>query len=742
MAHDVFISYSHNDKTLADAICSNLERAGIRCWYYQRDHVAGRNYAGELTSSIRDARIYLLILTDSALASAPVLKELSLAADMGRVILPFRVTEKQLTDDMRYYLNAVNWIDAMSPELQDHIDELVFTAGQILKKPTGEIEKPAAKPAEPPKVQERAVPAQQPKPEEKPKPAPQAPEKPKKGVTPLLLGVIAALVVALGAALILPRLNEPKETIPASVEITAEPTSEPTAEPTEASTAEPTEEPTAEPTAAAAVQLNATARLRDDQIERTDTAEENGRHAVFGSAYTRDQISRVAFETTLSGVTADAWDVSESGDGSVMAYVVPDGGLYQLHIAGEGGVQVVYGTLMFTGYRNMTEIDLSGADFSQAEDLSSFLSQCESLTSVDMHGLSMPKLTGALSMFQECLAMEKLDVSGWDVPRLRDAGWMFNCTPKLTELNLDNWNAPMLKDMRSMFAEAGAYRIDLSSWQPFSPLSMENAFWHMENLTDVNISTVDVSKVTDMSGLFSRNKKLKTVELGAFNTESLVYAKEMFEDCSELETLDLSGMKTDKVKTMSRMFSGCTSLKNLNISGWNTENVTDMQEMFTACQSLTELDISHFNTSKVQNFTGMFNAMLMLESLNVSGLDTSSATRMDGMFDYVPSLTALDVSSFNTSNVTDMSRMFAGCNMLIELDVSGFDTANVTAMERMFEGCNMLAELDLSGWNVEKVETMQHMFSGDNHLESIGADLAAFGRGNTEGMFDDTPLQN
>ena len=62
MAHDVFISYSHNDKTLADAICSNLERAGIRCWYYQRDHVAGRNYAGELTSSIRDARIYLLIL--------------------------------------------------------------------------------------------------------------------------------------------------------------------------------------------------------------------------------------------------------------------------------------------------------------------------------------------------------------------------------------------------------------------------------------------------------------------------------------------------------------------------------------------------------------------------------------------------------------------------------------------------------------------------------------------------------
>lgn len=105
-----------------------------------------------------------------------------------------------------------------------------------------------------------------------------------------------------------------------------------------------------------------------------------------------------------------------------MAYVVPDGGLYQLHIAGEGGVQVVYGCNLFAGYRNMTEIDLSGADFSKADSLNGFLLQCESLTSLDMHGLSMPKLTDASCMFLECFGLEKLDVSGWDVPVLRSAG--------------------------------------------------------------------------------------------------------------------------------------------------------------------------------------------------------------------------------------------------------------------------------------------------------------------------------
>lgn len=750
MAHDVFISYSHNDKTLADAICSNLERAGIRCWYYQRDHVAGRNYAGELTSSIRDARIYLLILTDSALASAPVLKELSLAADMGRVILPFRVTEKQLTDDMRYYLNAVNWIDAMSPELQDHIDELVFTAGQILKKPASEIEKPAAKPAAPPKAPEPE------KPKETPKAEPKAPEKPKKSSMPLLLGVIAALVVALGAALTLPRMNRPETEKPVSadvttsVKMTAEPTAEPTSQitaeptvkPTIAPTAEPTAEPIEEPTAEpAAVELHATARMRDDNIQWADTAEQTGRQAVFGSAYTRDQISKVAFETTLSGVPEDAWDISDSG-GTVMAYVVPDGGLYQLHIAGEGGVQVVYGGSLFAGYRNMTEIDLSGADFSKADSLNGFLLQCESLTSLDMHGLSMPKLTDASCMFQECFGLEKLDVSGWDVPVLRNAGWMFNCTTKLTELNLDNWNAPMLKDMRGMFADSGVYRIDLSSWQPFSPTNMDSAFWHVENMTYANISAADVSKVTDMTQIFGGNPALETVELGEFNTESLMYAEDMFLDCGELRALDLSNMKMGKVKSMRRMVAYCSSLQTLNVSGWDTSNVTDMSEAFAGCRMLEELDVSSFDTARVENFFGAFSGLEFVTALDVGHFDTSAATNMDSMFDGNFSLTTLDVSGFNTAHVQNLNRMFTNCQNLTELDVSGFDTSNVTTMDNMFEGCNMLAELNLSGWNIEKVESMRYMFSGDNHLESIGVDPAAFGRGNTEGMFDDTPLRN
>ena len=41
MAHDVFISYSHRDQKVADAVCGRLEQAGHRCWIAPRDVGAG-----------------------------------------------------------------------------------------------------------------------------------------------------------------------------------------------------------------------------------------------------------------------------------------------------------------------------------------------------------------------------------------------------------------------------------------------------------------------------------------------------------------------------------------------------------------------------------------------------------------------------------------------------------------------------------------------------------------------------
>lgn len=45
MAHDIFISYSTQDKAVADAVCATLEKNKIRCWIAPRDVIPGMSYA-------------------------------------------------------------------------------------------------------------------------------------------------------------------------------------------------------------------------------------------------------------------------------------------------------------------------------------------------------------------------------------------------------------------------------------------------------------------------------------------------------------------------------------------------------------------------------------------------------------------------------------------------------------------------------------------------------------------------
>jgi hypothetical protein len=44
MAFEVFISYSHQDRTAANAVCGVLEQEGIWCWIALRDVEPGRDW--------------------------------------------------------------------------------------------------------------------------------------------------------------------------------------------------------------------------------------------------------------------------------------------------------------------------------------------------------------------------------------------------------------------------------------------------------------------------------------------------------------------------------------------------------------------------------------------------------------------------------------------------------------------------------------------------------------------------
>ena len=124
MAHDVFISYSHKDKSVADAICARLEGDGVRCWYAPRDIAPGSDWAGSIIDAIASAKIMVLIFTDFSNASSQVLREVGNAVSNGLTIIPFKLTETLPSGSMQYYLGVVHWLDAMNDPLEKSIGDL------------------------------------------------------------------------------------------------------------------------------------------------------------------------------------------------------------------------------------------------------------------------------------------------------------------------------------------------------------------------------------------------------------------------------------------------------------------------------------------------------------------------------------------------------------------------------------------------------------------------------------------
>ena len=205
MAHDVFISHSSKDKVMADAICAGLEARGIRCWIAPRDVLPGVEWTKSIVDAISNCKLFLLILTDNSNRSLQAVKEVDCAVNHERIVLPFRLEDVKPTGSMEYYLSSIHWLDALTPPLEKHIDNLAAYIGRIIQTP---VIKDEVKPVVPaiPVVREKSEP-----------PAP-AMEK-KRNLTWLWLtiaGVVVATVIV-GGILLRDKLfasPEPTDTVP------------------------------------------------------------------------------------------------------------------------------------------------------------------------------------------------------------------------------------------------------------------------------------------------------------------------------------------------------------------------------------------------------------------------------------------------------------------------------------------------------------------------------------------------
>lgn len=151
MAHDVFISHSAKDKTVADAVCATLEAAGIRCWVAPRDILPSADWGESIINAIEGSRLMLLIFSSHSNQSVQVKREIQNAVDEGVAILPLRIEDVPLTKSLRYFLGSVHWLDALTPPLEAHLKGMTAKIQALLALPPSREfeEEPASPPGQP-----------------------------------------------------------------------------------------------------------------------------------------------------------------------------------------------------------------------------------------------------------------------------------------------------------------------------------------------------------------------------------------------------------------------------------------------------------------------------------------------------------------------------------------------------------------------------------------------------------------
>jgi TolB-like protein/lipoprotein NlpI len=107
----IFVSYASQDVELADALVRTLEEQGFRCWIAPRDVDPGTLYADAIIAAINQSKAFVLILSESAVVSGHVGKELERASSKRKPVLALRIDKTPLTRTFEYFLSESQWIE-------------------------------------------------------------------------------------------------------------------------------------------------------------------------------------------------------------------------------------------------------------------------------------------------------------------------------------------------------------------------------------------------------------------------------------------------------------------------------------------------------------------------------------------------------------------------------------------------------------------------------------------------------
>ena len=206
------------------------------------------------------------------------------------------------------------------------------------------------------------------------------------------------------------------------------------------------------------------------------------------------------------------------------------------------------------------------------EDSSYTFYNLYSLTSVDFSKLDTSESVDMSYMFANCYSLQNFDLSDLRTSNAEHMDYMFAADLEMGEPN-EYMQISRFDNIEYFYTE----KLE----------SMNGMFMNNHSITELDLSTWDLSNVVYMADTFKGCTALETVSVGSSVMSELGIIDGMFQDCTSLTSVDLTYLNTTFVNTMDNLFNNCTSLREIYVSVYfYTSHLDSSENMFYNCTSL------------------------------------------------------------------------------------------------------------------------------------------------------------
>jgi len=100
----LFVSYSHRDKQAVEPLVAQIEHMGRQVWIDRTGITGQAGWAGQIVRAIRECKAVVLMASPNSYASDQVVRELYLAMNHKKPIVPIELMSAELPDELQYIL--------------------------------------------------------------------------------------------------------------------------------------------------------------------------------------------------------------------------------------------------------------------------------------------------------------------------------------------------------------------------------------------------------------------------------------------------------------------------------------------------------------------------------------------------------------------------------------------------------------------------------------------------------------